>query len=95
MAEKILKIQNKLGLHARAAAKLVQTAVKFKSEVKLARVDSGAGSQETEVNAKSIMGVLMLAAARGTTVKVSAQGEDEQAAVDALVALIDSKFGEE
>ena len=95
MAEKILKIQNKLGLHARAAAKLVQTAVKFKCEVKLARVDAGGGAQETEVNAKSIMGVLMLAAAKGTTVKVSAQGEDEQQAVDALVALIDGKFGEE
>ena len=94
-AERTLMIVNKLGLHARAAAKLVQTAAKFKSEVKIARVDAGAPPSASEVNAKSIMGVLMLAAAKGTTVKISAKGEDEQAAVDALVQLIEAKFGEE
>jgi phosphocarrier protein HPr len=95
MTEKTLLITNKLGLHARAAAKLVQTAAKFKSEVKIGRIDAGGGSQATEVNAKSIMGVLMLAAAKGTTVKVSAVGEDEVAAVEALTSLIEGKFGEE
>lgn len=95
--EKTLKITNKLGLHARAAAKLVQTAVRFPCEVKLARIDDDAksGAQATEVNAKSIMGVLMLAAAVGTTVRLHCEGEEEQAALDALVALIESKFGEE
>src|SRR5439155_10851002 len=91
-AEKTLTIGNKLGLHARAAAKLVQAAVKFKSEVKIARIDSG---QATEVNAKSIMGVLMLAAAKGTTVRIAAEGEDAEQAVGALTQLIQAKFGEE
>lgn len=96
VAERTLKIQNKLGLHARAAAKLVQTAVKFKAEVKIGRMDGAAGgAQATEVNAKSIMGVLMLAAAKGTQVKVSAEGDDAEAAVAALAALIEGKFGEE
>jgi phosphocarrier protein len=95
MTEKTLLITNKLGLHARAAAKLVQTAAKFKSEVKIGRIDAGGGAQATEVNAKSIMGVLMLAAAKGTTVKVSAAGEDEAAAIEALTSLIEGKFGEE
>ncbi len=95
MVERTLLILNKLGLHARAAAKLVQTAARFKCEVKIGRVDEGAGSQASEVNAKSIMGVLMLAAAKGTKVRLSAEGEDAQQAVDALVELIESKFGEE
>src|SRR5205823_5913110 len=89
-AERTLTIVNKLGLHARAAAKLVQTAAKFKCEVKIARVDVGANPGAGEVNAKSIMGVLMLAAAKGTTVKLWASGEDEQAAIDALVHLIEA-----
>jgi phosphocarrier protein len=93
-AERTLTIVNKLGLHARAAAKLVQTAAKFKSEVKIARIDAGSPNS-SEVNAKSIMGVLMLAAAKGTTVKLWASGEDEEAAVTALVQLIEAKFGEE
>lgn len=96
MVERTLLIQNKLGLHARAAAKLVQCAAKFKCEVKIARIDGKAdGAQATEVNAKSIMGVLMLAAAKGTKVRVSAVGDDEEAAVRAMVELIDGKFGEE
>lgn len=95
MAERTITIVNKLGLHARAAAKLVQTAARYKSEVKISRVDEGAGAQATEVNAKSIMGVLMLAAAKGTKIKLSVEGEDAQSAVDALAELIESKFGEE
>lgn len=96
-AERTLKITNKLGLHARAAAKLVQTAARFKSEVKIGRVDAGAsgGAQANEVNAKSIMGVLMLAAAMGTTVRLQAEGEDAEEALAVLALLIEGKFGEE
>lgn len=80
-------ISNKLGLHARASAKLTKLAGSFPCEVWLAR-------GERRVNAKSIMGVMMLAAGVGSTVDVEAHGEREQEAVDALRALIDDKFGE-
>lgn len=80
-------ISNKLGLHARASAKLTKLAGSFPCEVWLAR-------GERRVNAKSIMGVMMLAAGMGSTVDVEAHGEREQEAVDALRALIDDKFGE-
>jgi len=80
-------ISNKLGLHARAAAKLTQVAGRFRSEVYIAR-----GRQR--VNAKSIMGVMMLAAGLGVTVTVDAEGEDAQTALDAIQQLFDDKFGE-
>ena len=80
-------ISNKLGLHARASAKLTKTASGFRSDVFITRGDR-------RVNAKSIMGVMMLAAGLGVTVEIDAQGEDEQAAVQTLVALIEDKFGE-
>lgn len=80
-------ISNKLGLHARASAKLTKMAGSFPCEVWLSR-------GERRVNAKSIMGVMMLAAGVGSTVDVEAHGEREQEAVDALRALIDDKFGE-
>ena len=80
-------ISNKLGLHARASAKLTKTASGFRSEVFISRGDR-------RVNAKSIMGVMMLAAGLGVDVEIDATGEDEQAAVNALVALIEDKFGE-
>jgi phosphocarrier protein len=80
-------ISNKLGLHARASAKLTKTASGFRSEVFISRGDR-------RVNAKSIMGVMMLAAGLGVDVELDAVGDDEQAAIDALVALIDDKFGE-
>lgn len=80
-------ISNKLGLHARAAAKLTQTAGRFKSEIYIAR-----GNQR--VNAKSIMGVMMLAAGLGTTVTVDAEGEDARDALDVIQHLFDNKFGE-
>lgn len=83
-----LQIVNKLGLHARASAKLTQVASKFKSEIWLAR--SG-----RRVNAKSIMGVMMLAAGKGASVRLEAHGEDESAALQALSALIAGRFGEE
>ena len=87
MQQKEIEIINKLGLHARASAKLTQTASNFKSEVFLAR-------NGRRVNAKSIMGVMMLAAARGSTVNIETEGLDEEAAMDALTALINDKFGE-
>jgi phosphocarrier protein HPr len=83
-------IVNELGLHARAASKLVQLAGKFPVEVQV-------GREDMMVNAKSIMGVLMLAAAKGTELHLTADGNDAvaQEALDALVALIDGRFGEE
>ena len=82
-----ITISNKLGLHARASAKLTKLAGGFRCEVHLSR----AGRR---VNAKSIMGVMMLAAGMGTEIAIETDGEDEQAAMDALRALIDDKFGE-
>ncbi|OGV77145.1 MAG: phosphocarrier protein HPr [Methylotenera sp. RIFCSPLOWO2_02_FULL_45_14] len=87
MISKELEIINKLGLHARASTKLTQTASKFSSEIWIARNDR-------RVNAKSIMGVMMLAAAKGAVVTLEANGEDEVAAIDALTALIEDYFGE-
>ncbi|MBC7501045.1 MAG: HPr family phosphocarrier protein [Herminiimonas sp.] len=87
MIEQEIEIVNKLGLHARASAKLTQLAAKYKSEVWMTR-------NKRRVNAKSIMGVMMLAAGKGSKVILETNGEDEQACFDALVALIGDKFGE-
>jgi len=86
-AEKTLQIQNELGLHARAATKLVQTATKFPCDVTVTK-------DGHEVNGKSIMGVLMLVASKGSTVTLKAKGEQAAEAVAAIAALIDDKFGE-
>jgi phosphocarrier protein len=86
-AEKSVLIQNELGLHARAATKLVQIAAKFPCDITLTK-------DGHEVNGKSIMGVLMLVASKGTTVTVKAKGDRASEAVTAIVALIDDKFGE-
>lgn len=80
-------ISNKLGLHARASAKLTKLAGSFQCEVHMSR--SG-----RRINAKSIMGVMMLAAGLGSDVELETDGPDEQAAMDALLALINDKFGE-
>ncbi|QHE90784.1 HPr family phosphocarrier protein [Pandoraea fibrosis] len=80
-------IVNKLGLHARASAKLTQLAAKFQSEVWLTR-------NGRRINAKSIMGVMMLAAGIGAKVEVETEGTDEQQAMDEILALIANKFGE-
>lgn len=80
-------ISNKLGLHARASAKLTKLAGSFACEVWMSR-------GERRINAKSIMGVMMLAAGLGSTVELETSGTDEQAAMDALLALIADKFGE-
>ncbi len=87
MIKASVTISNKLGLHARASAKLTKMAGSFPCEVWLAR-------GERRVNAKSIMGVMMLAAGLGSTVEIEAQGERAQEAVDSLLALINDKFGE-
>jgi phosphocarrier protein HPr len=87
MAERSVKIVNRNGLHARPAAEIVKAASKFKSEITLVRDD-------LEVNGKSIMGVMMLAAEYGSTLTLRASGPDEDAALEALCRLISSKFGE-
>lgn len=87
MITKEIEIINKLGLHARASAKLTQLAGKFQCEVWLTR-------NQRRINAKSIMGVMMLAAGKGSTVTLEADGPDEQACFDALVELIAARFGE-
>jgi phosphocarrier protein len=87
MLAREVTISNKLGLHARAAAKLVSIASGFGAEVTLEK-------QGQRVNGKSIMGVMMLAASRGTAIQIRVNGEGEQEAMKALVALINDKFGE-
>jgi phosphotransferase system HPr (HPr) family protein len=88
MQKKNLTIVNKLGLHARAAAKLVKLASSFESDIQVKR-------QQREVNGKSIMGVMMLAASNGTEIEITVSGEDEMVAMEQLTNLIQNKFGEE
>ena len=88
MVEREILIQNKLGLHARAAAKLVHLANRYSAAVRLRR-------DHQEVNAKSILGILLLAAGPGTTVVLSCDGDDEKEALAALVQLVEDKFDEE
>ena len=87
MQQREVEIVNKLGLHARASAKLTQLAAKYQCEVFMARA-------ARRVNAKSIMGVMMLAAAKGTTVVLETDGPDEKEAAEALRALVAGRFGE-
>ncbi len=87
MITKNIEIINKLGLHARASAKLTQLAAKFQCEVWMTR-------EGRRVNAKSIMGVMMLAAGKGTTIELETEGADEQECMDALTQLIEARFGE-
>lgn len=87
MIKTSITISNKLGLHARASAKLTKLASGFQCEVFMSRNDR-------RVNAKSIMGVMMLAAGIGATVEIETSGADEQVALDAILALINDKFGE-
>jgi phosphocarrier protein len=87
MARAEIEIINKLGLHARASAKLTQLAGSFKCEIWMEK-------GPRRINAKSIMGVMMLAAGKGSQVVVETDGDDDQAALDAIVKLINDKFGE-
>jgi len=88
MTSREVTVRNQLGMHARAAAKFVHLATRFEARVRVAR-------DRREMDGKSIMGILLLAAARGTTITISADGADELDAVSALVALVESGFGED
>ena len=88
MPERRVHIQNKLGLHARASARLVTTASRYGSEIMLAK-------DQIEVNAKSIMGIMMLAASKGTDLILTAEGSDAEEALDAIEELINHRFGED
>lgn len=88
MIEQNLKINNRLGLHARPAALIAQTAAGFKSDIRLSK-------DGVSVNAKSIMGVMMLAAEYGSELTLCTEGDDEQAAFNAIKQLFDNKFNEE
>jgi phosphocarrier protein HPr len=83
-----VSIVNRLGLHARAAAKLVTLASKFSADIRVRK-------DQREVSGKSIMGVMMLAAAQGSQITLIAEGDDAQAALDELSALVADRFGEE
>ena len=87
MCEREVRIENRNGLHARPAAEIVKAASKFRSEITIRRDD-------LEVNGKSIMGVMMLAAEYGTTIFLRAEGDDAEQAVEAIAALVASRFGE-
>jgi phosphotransferase system HPr (HPr) family protein len=90
MRERKVTISNRLGLHARAAARLVRRATQFTSQIELEREDTG-----NAADGKSILSVLLLAASRGTCLIIRADGDDEQPAVDAIAELVEQKFGEE
>ena len=87
MTSQAVTVVNQLGMHARAAAKFVHVATRYEARVRVAR-------DRREMDGKSIMGILLLAAARGSTITISADGSDERDAVNALVALVQSGFGE-
>jgi phosphocarrier protein HPr len=88
MQSRSVRVSNRLGLHARAAARFVHLASRFQSHVKVSR-------DSQTMDGKSIMGILLLAAAAGTVLTISASGDDEQAAVDALCAFIETGLGED
>jgi len=88
MTSRTVTVVNQLGLHARAAAKFVHLASRFESQIRVIR-------DSKVMDGKSIMGILLLAASRGTAITVEAVGADEQEAVDALAQLVESGFGEE
>jgi len=88
MLSRSVTVVNQLGIHARAAAKFVHLATKYQAQIRVAR-------DSREVDGKSIMGILLLAAARGTTITLTADGSDERDALEALAALVASGFGED
>jgi phosphocarrier protein len=88
MTSRSVMVVNQLGVHARAAAKFVHLATRFDARVRVARHDR-------EMDGKSIMGILLLAAPKGSTITISADGSDEQAAVEALAVLVETGFGED
>ena len=89
MIRRTLRIKSELGLHARAAAKLVKLTSQFESDIKLSRLNA-----EEQVDAKSILGILLMAAAKGTEIEVMTDGKDEEMAMEAVVQLVNNRFGE-
>jgi phosphocarrier protein HPr len=89
MIRRTVRIENELGLHARAAAKLVKLTCRFESDIKLARQDA-----RQWVDGKSILGILLLAAAKGTKIQFAIKGSDERRAMEAVVKLVGERFGE-
>ncbi len=89
MIRRTLRIKSELGLHARAAAKLVKLTCQFESDIKLSRLNA-----EEQVDAKSILGILLMAAAKGTEIEVMTDGKDEEVAMEAVVQLVNNRFGE-
>ncbi len=89
MIRKTLRIKSELGLHARAAAELVKLTSQFESDIKLSRLNA-----EEQVDAKSILGILLMAAAKGTEIEVMTDGKDEKVAMEAVVQLVNNRFGE-
>ena len=87
MVSRSVTVVNQLGIHARAAAKFVHVAARFQAQIRVAR-------DRREMDGKSIMGILLLAAGRGSTITITAQGDDEGEAIEALTALVSSGFGE-
>ena len=90
MIRTTLRIKSELGVHARAAAKLVKLASRFESNIKLSRING-----QSQVDAKSILGILLLAASQGTELELVIDGKDEKSATKALVELVESRFGED
>ncbi|MEC4679609.1 MAG: HPr family phosphocarrier protein [Nitrospirota bacterium] len=90
MIRRTLRIKSELGLHARAAAKLVKLTSQFESDIKLSRLNV-----EEQVDAKSILGILLMAAAKGTEIEVMIDGKDEKVAMEAVEQLVNDRFGEE
>jgi len=88
LIERELDIRNRLGLHARAAAKLVHTSSRYSSSIRIRK-------DREEVDGKSILGILLLAASQGTRITITASGDDEQAAVEAITHLVNGRFDEE
>lgn len=88
MIRREVKILNRLGLHARAAARFVHTAADYQARVT-------AGRDGHVMDGESILGILLLGASRGTTIEITAEGPDEEAAIEALVALVEGRFGED
>lgn len=87
MTRREVRIRNRLGLHARAAARFVHTAARFKAKVT-------AGRDGRVMDGKSILGILLLGASRGTSIEITAEGSDEEEAIEALVGLVEDRFGE-
>ena len=87
MTERSVTIRNRLGLHARAAARFVQTATRYRSRIQVSR-------DNRSMDGKSILGILLLCASQGTDLRITAEGDDEAEAVDALARLVESGFGE-